>query len=184
MANINPSIFKQIKFVCDFHAWCVDKLEALRPEHNADCRTIQSPVTICCFPSGPRMLKHGKQYFSQAHYTLWLRDALQHQPYVNVNVSKKPQKLSSPDNDLYLRDRFICPCLAWRLGLSLYHWGRPAPPLARSALMLQNMVEILYIIEREGQRFRRCQRQRGEAWLSRRRRTEPRRSRRQRSELQ
>ena len=33
--------------------------------------------------------------------------------------------------------------------MSLYHWGRLAPPLARSGLMQQSMVEILYINEKE-----------------------------------
>ena len=33
--------------------------------------------------------------------------------------------------------------------MSLYNWGRPAPLLARSGLMQQSMVKILYINEKE-----------------------------------
>ena len=41
--------------------------------------------------------------------------------------------------------------------------GAQSPPLARSRLTLQGTVEILYIIEKEGQRFRGGRRQRGGA---------------------
>ena len=64
--------------------------------------------------------------------------------------------------------------------LSLYHWGRPAPPLARSASMPQNIIMILYIIEKEGHRFWRGRWRRGEAWWTRQGRTSPRRGHRQR----
>ena len=40
-----------------------------------------------------------------------------------------------------------------RLVVSLYHWGHVAPPLARKGTVLQGMVQLVFIIEKEGQRF-------------------------------
>ena len=40
-----------------------------------------------------------------------------------------------------------------RLVVSLYHWGQVAPPLASKGIVLQGMVHLVFIIEKEGQRF-------------------------------